>query len=828
MKEVVQFVLKGIVKSKYLLFALLAMIVVAMSLLILNQQQPSSTLKEFESTVLNDKSNLNFIIGKFLLRESELGLDEEQQISLDSLLIHENYLKEIIQKVRSESLDFVTEQKRYIEEYQTYTEHSDVIVHSRNNFFDPLDKIELLEKHQLPYLEEKTPWNTSLFTKQLFQIFFSPVIAFLFLLLFIYKYISDRDNQTFEFLKLNSLSPTSIYYGYLIPFIIMIVGYAFFAALLSFLPVLLTGNINTIHYPIDVNLIGESNLVYVWKWLIYMPIGWSIFVSILLVFLMALLRMRLSMGLTLTLFASLPLAGYFIFTQFKFSLFNPIHLIFFYEENLLSLNRFIFYLLLMFCLLVLCLIALYPIFNMKNLRYKFNYSNSSQKKQYIPKKKWKLIQFEYIKSKRKNMVLFNAVILFLIIGGTLIYVNQQYVTLPKKYTNIIDGLIDTRMVGLSNNTASLFSMETESEILLAKGEFVEGFDEEIASVKKKIELANNDIKHLNEFYDEIEKGDFTERFNQEVFFVDFEHIKEISKTLQNRSGLNILASIEQNRILDEKNITPWKVSYLLNTKFYHPKEFINDEIYYKVAKANYDQSVKYDNSALFFLYKYFDWNIMWLALAAFVILMWTSISAEYRPTLSKNFLLTKPISFKSVYVSKWVYNLFITYSLLLGVLGVTLLVGIVFGGLGESQYPMLVYSLENYNESLLFSFEEGIYFHFESLLMMIVKSGLLIVGHVFFLNSLFSLVGRWFRNQYATIMITLLLTFSGYFLANYDIEASWIYLNPFIYFDTWNVIDGWSSIEANSSKVNFVYGTNVLFSGGLLLFIAGLLGRKRK
>lgn len=828
MKEVVQFVLKGIVKSKYLLFALLAMIVVAMSLLILNHQQPSSTLKDFETPFLSDESTLNFIISQYYVKESGVVLDKEEHIALESLLIHENYLKDIIQKIKLESLDFVAEHKKYIEEYQTYTDHSGFVIHSSNNFFKPLNKINLLEKHQLPYLEEKNPWNTSLFTKQLFQIFFSPITAFLFILLFIYKYISDRDNRTFDFLKLNSLSPTSIYYGYLVPFIIMIVGYVFFAALISILPVLLAGNINTIHYPIDLNMAGESNLVSVWKWLIYMPIGWSIFVALLLVVLMALLRMRLSMGLTFTLFASLPLAGYFIFTQFKFLIFNPIHLTFFYEEILLSSNRLMFYLLLMFCLLVVGLIALYPLFNMKNSGFKFNYSNSSQRKEYIPKKKWKLVQFEHIKSKRKNRLILNAVLLFLIIGGTLTYVNQQYLTLPKKYTNIIDGFIDTRNLGTNNRVAELFAIEIEREKLLAEDKVVDEYDDEIDSIKKEIDAANIDVKRFNELYHEIEEKDFIERFNEEVFFEEFEYLKESSKTLENPSDLSTLASIEQNRILDEKNITRWTITYILNTKFDEPNHSNSADKHYKVDKAEYDRNIKYDNSSLFFLYKYFDWNMMWLALAAFVILMWTSISEEYRPTLSKNFLLTKPISLKSVYVSKWLYNLFITYSLLLGILGVTFLVAILFGGLGESQYPMLVYSLENYNESLLFSIPEGVYFYFESLFTMIVKSGLLIVGQVFFLNSLFSLLGRWFTNQYATIMITLLLLFAGLFIGNNYIEASWIYLNPFLYFDTWNIVDGWSSIEANSSKVNYVYGTIVLFSGGLLLFIAGLLGRKRK
>ena len=99
---------------------------------------------------------------------------------------------------------------------------------------------------------------------------------------------------------------------------------------------------------------------------------------------------------------------------------------------------------------------------------------------------------------------------------------------------------------------------------------------------------------------------------------------------------------------------------------------------------------------------------------------------------------------------------------------------------------------------------------------------------IFFLNSLFSLIGKWVKNHYVTILITLLIGFVGYYLTDQYTTATYMYLNPFTYFDTWNIVDGWKSIAADSSAVNFSNGCIVLLTSGILLFFMGLIaGRKR-
>ena len=112
--------------------------------------------------------------------------------------------------------------------------------------------------------------------------------------------------------------------------------------------------------------------------------------------------------------------------------------------------------------------------------------------------------------------------------------------------------------------------------------------------------------------------------------------------------------------------------------------------------------------------------------------------------------------------------------------------------------------------------------------MLLVKSGFLIVAQIFFLNSLFSLIGRWIKNYYVSLVITLLVSVLGYYFANQYITTSFMYLNPFVYFDTWNIVDGWKSVLASSSSVNFRNGSMILLLSGLLLFLIGFIPRRKR
>ena len=278
--------------------------------------------------------------------------------------------------------------------------------------------------------------------------------------------------------------------------------------------------------------------------------------------------------------------------------------------------------------------------------------------------------------------------------------------------------------------------------------------------------------------------------------------------------------------IDEKGITPWAIGSDWVSKFSDPSQAISNE-HYKLLKEYQERNTKYDNSSLFAVYKFFDWNVMFFICLIFVLLLWTTMSDEHRPTPTINFLRTKPIRFQSIYRTKWGYNLLVAYSLLLISGGVLFVVATIIGGIGEAQYPILIYAPERIEESFFYSHGDDAYFYFENLLTLIVKSGILVFAQIFFLNSMFSLIGKFMRNHYAVIVVTCIIAIAGYTFGHQYIAMDSSMYNPFIYFDTWNIVDGWKSIEASNGSVNFRNGMIILFISGSLLFCLGLLSKRK-
>ena len=356
--------------------------------------------------------------------------------------------------------------------------------------------------------------------------------------------------------------------------------------------------------------------------------------------------------------------------------------------------------------------------------------------------------------------------------GSYIFVNQQYQNIPKTSLKVIEDLQNIYIEQEQYWKVHEVQFDIETESMLSTSQ--EKSDEEMVEIIPEenpytlmIESMKDQSIVLEGLKEEIGSALFNEKFRETIstFFPTDTSKPELR-------DVGHLASEEQQRILDVKNITPWPIGHLLHSNF--------------------------------------------------------DVSEERQQNPALNFLTTKPISFRSIYVSKWAYNIMVAYILLLVSGGIVFLFSLLIGGLGETEYPMLVYAVEKSNEDFIHASVDNAYFYFESLLVLILKSGVLIMAQIFFLNSLFSLIGRWLKNHYATIVMTLIIVVAGYFFANEYTSMNGMHLNPFIYFDTWHIVDGWKSIVADSTKVNFINGSIILLVSGSLLFLMGLIsGRKR-
>lgn len=811
--------MKAWLKSKYLLLLPVVMGLLVITLFFINSSQSGATQQELQETFSNRKETVQLLIESTLKKEGIVGLTPEEQQSMEILLLKEEYIKGILKKLNAGDLDIATEQLAYIKEYEKYIAVKPIPYLNESLLKVEERKAQALFEHRLAYSEQITPFNTALFTKQLMQILFSPVMAFLLLLIFCYKYMFDRENRIFDFFKMNSLSNGAIYYGYLIPLVLAVILYITVATVLTLIPPFLAGNINTIFYPIEVAVNTEIILVPVWKYLVFVPIGWGILMSLLLLLLICLFKQRATLGVLIPVISFPVVICYLVSIKAGFRMANPVHLIVSYDTDLLATDRFVTYLFTMVVLLMIVFVISYVVIRMKNVHLQLPEFQTT-KKQVQSAGKFKLLHFEHVKKKRKGHIFLIFLLLFGCLIGTVVVVNQQYQSIPTLALKAIE-----------KDQNSTIELRTNWELLAADFEL----QKELQRLNNGTEMDDgnlhaNTIKQLDHRYalleslkDEIYAEDFSETYREAMQSLEPGSYKDMASTSWT---ITEMASEEQQHLLDDKGITAWPIGFKWISNFDAPSQAISNE-HYEILKQIEERNTKYDNSSLFTVYKFLDWNIMLVVLILFVLLLWTTISEEKSPAPTINFLVTKPIRYTSIYVTKWIYNLVIASSLLLIAGGLVFLIATLIGGLGEAQYPVLIYATERVEEYFFFATSNNSYFYFENLATLVLKSVVLIITQIFFLNSLFSFIGKLMKNHYAAIVVTCIIVIAGYSFGNQYIDMAINFFNPFIYFDTWNIVDGWKSIEANNANVNFINGTGILVISGSLLFCLGLLVKRR-
>ena len=824
MKEVSGFLLKGLLKSKYLLLLPIAIAILVVTLLAINHSQSGTTQQELKDTFSNRKENIHLLISSTLTKERMIGLTLEEQQALESLLEKEQYVKGILKKLNDGNLHIAAEQLAFVKEYQKYVTLKPIPYLNESSLQLEALKAQALLSDDLSYTEQVTPYYTALYTKQLFQIFFNPITAFLFVLIFGYHYVANRENRLFDFFKMNSLSNRAIYYGYLIPLLLVVLLYIVLVCVLSLLPPLLTGNIHTIFYPLEVAVHTDLQLVPVWKWLVYIPIGWGIFMTMLVLCSICLFKLRASLSVLFTIISLSVFIGYVIALKFGFHMGNPIHLLVSYEADLLATNRFATYLVMMLGLLLLGFVLSYVVIQAKMMSISLPQFQTT-KKQHHFSGKLKLLQFEHLKKQRKGQVLVTFILFVVSIGIYVGVVNQAYVTYPIKALKAIENYQNIIIQDQVHWEIVAAEFELEEEL---RKQMQESAGEEFTPLDENPFLAM--IKNLQHRYDvleqvkrEVDSPQFAAQYREAMFSLDPQSYKQQDSTLWN---VTLMASEEQRHLLENEGISPWPIGDMWISNFDDPGRALNTE-HAERSKLYEERNEKFDNSSLFTVYKFFTENIMFILLMLFVLLLWTTMADEFAPTSSIHFLVTKPIRPITIYLSKWTYNLVSAYSLLFLSGGLLFIIATIIGGFGEARYPVLIYATEPLDEQFFFATANNAYFSFEPLVSLLLKCAVLLIAQVFFLNSLFSLIGKFTKNHYAAIIVTLIVAITSYVAGNHYIELAISVYNPFVYFDTWHIVDGWKSIEANNANVNFLYGTGILVMSGGLLFCLGLLMKRK-
>lgn len=211
------------------------------------------------------------------------------------------------------------------------------------------------------------------------------------------------------------------------------------------------------------------------------------------------------------------------------------------------------------------------------------------------------------------------------------------------------------------------------------------------------------------------------------------------------------------------------------------------------------------------------------------LFMFSSMSDIYKPYQVQQFIFTQPISYKENSFSRVAFNVLIFILTLILVLIIITIVSLVIGGVGSLNYPQLNYlhidsseDIQNYNPILNLGLE------IVPAWQIMLKYLGLFASVAFMIIMIFNTIGLVLTNHYVTIGATLALVVVGYVLGTYYIEETWSWLNPFIYLNVWDVVDGWQSVYADNVKINMQNGIIITTSISIILVIVHLLKRQKR
>uniref|UniRef100_UPI00187D3E0C hypothetical protein n=1 Tax=Metasolibacillus meyeri TaxID=1071052 RepID=UPI00187D3E0C len=204
-------------------------------------------------------------------------------------------------------------------------------------------------------------------------------------------------------------------------------------------------------------------------------------------------------------------------------------------------------------------------------------------------------------------------------GGTVAVVNQQFQTLPEK-----------ALTAIENYQNITLKMQTHWELVAEQFEI----EKEMQRLKDGTELDNgnaygNMVKQLRNSYqvleslkDELHSTDFPEIYRKTMQSLYPGSYKEMDALSWN---VTTMASEEQQYLLDERGITAWPLGHQWTSKFNYPNKADSND-HKEILQEAQERNTKYDNSSLFAVYRFFDWNVMFFVLFIFVLLLWTTVA----------------------------------------------------------------------------------------------------------------------------------------------------------------------------------------------------------
>ncbi|CEG26221.1 DUF4200 domain-containing protein [Bacillus sp. B-jedd] len=275
------------------------------------------------------------------------------------------------------------------------------------------------------------------------------------------------------------------------------------------------------------------------------------------------------------------------------------------------------------------------------------------------------------------------------------------------------------------------------------------------------------------------------------------------------SWFTLRATLAEMEEIKKRNVEP----FIQNTIYTPYLSTIYDEFTGSSIKKWEADTRRYGVSGLYFLYEIIQYLYIPTIILLGCFIFGNNISSErgYK-NRSINFYYVQPISLKKLFIAKYFSGLFYTVCFVLIMLSIPFMCGLVTHGLGDANYPVLVYDggvANSFGQEFAVLNPTNDQFHFIGLGSYIGQSILLSIALVTFLYTLYFLLSLVLKNQNVTIILLLIVTFIGMKIA--------IPFNPFTYIDVHKVL------TKELATLNFDQGINLVNGLLSLLTISNIL-----
>ncbi|MGL5068002.1 MAG: ABC transporter permease [Sarcina sp.] len=239
----------------------------------------------------------------------------------------------------------------------------------------------------------------------------------------------------------------------------------------------------------------------------------------------------------------------------------------------------------------------------------------------------------------------------------------------------------------------------------------------------------------------------------------------------------LLLNIENNNVLSGESIDDIKQTIKINTTLLEKN----------IAPINTNLSMEGFNFIRLFL----NSPISIIIAILIIVLSADSMSSEFDSNTYK-LLFTQPISKIKILLSKMLATLIMVYSIILGIIFMFFLILGFKNGFGNINYP-----LPFYNNGSVDVIEMGNFIGFELILLVIL---------IAFISILSISISIFSKSNSSSLTTSIIIVVAAYMFSKSGFGNAIAHINPFVYLDITNAVQGTSAILYANNHITFQLG----------------------